>query len=101
MAPPFTVVLTDTAAEQLGKLNRAATADRYKKAVKALRHLRDSGPQYPGLHTHKIQSLKGLDGRPVYQSYVENRTPQAYRVLWQYGDESDLIQILAIVPHPD
>jgi len=39
----------------------------------------------------------------VWDSYVENKTPGAWRIFWHYGpDEADqkVITILAITPHP-
>jgi hypothetical protein len=36
----------------------------------------------------------------VFESYVQNRTPGAYRVFWCYGPEQGQITIVAITPHP-
>jgi hypothetical protein len=72
-----------------------------KKVVKALKLLRDAGPSYPGLHSHKYQSLHGPGGEDVFESYVENHTPGAWRVWWIYGPGSDEITIVSVGPHPD
>lgn len=57
-------------------------------------------PKQPGLHTHKYQSFQTQNGEDVFQSYVENHTPPAYRVFWYYGPESGIITIIAVTPHP-
>lgn len=72
-----------------------------QKVRKALRLLSDPGPTYPGLHSHKYQSVKGPGGEDVWESYVENHTPGAWRVWWTYGPAEDGITILTVGPHPD
>ena len=56
--------------------------------------------RHPGLNTHKFNSLKGPKGEEVFEAYVENQTPGAYRVFWCYGPGQEEITILAITPHP-
>lgn len=73
---------------------------RLKKIRKAQRILADSGPQHPGLSTHQIRDRMGPHGEPVYQSYVENRTPSAWRIWWMYGPSADEISLLDVGPHP-
>jgi hypothetical protein len=68
-----------------------------KKVEKALCLLQDD-PRHPGLHTHRYANF---DGDDVWQSYVENRTPGAWRVWWHYGPESDEISVIQLGPHPD
>ena len=68
---------------------------------KALRRLRDVGPSYPGLNSHEYLSLKGPGGEDVWESYVENRTPGAWRIWWIYGPDGDEIVTVSIGPHPD
>jgi len=36
----------------------------------------------------------------VFEAYVQNRTPGAYRVFWCYGPEPIQITVIAITPHP-
>jgi hypothetical protein len=36
----------------------------------------------------------------VLESYLQNRTPGAYRVIWCYGPQQVQITIVAITPHP-
>jgi mRNA-degrading endonuclease RelE of RelBE toxin-antitoxin system len=72
---------------------------KYKKVLKTL-GLMQTNMRHPGLKTHKYNSLYGLEGEDVFEAYVENRTPGAFRVFWYYGPDKNVITILAITPHP-
>jgi hypothetical protein len=75
---------------------------RLKKVRKALRNLQDN-PRHPGLHSHPYESFPVDRDVKVWDSYVENNTPSAWRIFWRYGpDEPDskVITVLAITPHP-
>ncbi|MEH2220452.1 MAG: hypothetical protein V7K72_25715, partial [Nostoc sp.] len=52
------------------------------------------------LNTHKYESLSGPNGEEIFEAYVENKTPAAFRVFWYYGFEQGVITILTITPHP-
>jgi hypothetical protein len=52
------------------------------------------------LHTHKYNALEGPNGEEVFEAYVENNTPGAYRIFWHYGPGRGIISIIAITPHP-
>lgn len=76
-----------------------------KKVRKALGQLQID-PMYPGLHSHRYQHFPGLEKDKVWDSYVENRTPEAWRIYWMYGPnevrddiEVPVITILVIGPH--
>jgi hypothetical protein len=56
--------------------------------------------RHPGLKTHKYDSLTGSNNAEVFEAYVENQTPGAYRIFWCYGSNAEEITILAITPHP-
>ena len=56
--------------------------------------------RHPGLRTHEFTSLKGPNQEKVFEPYVENNTPSAYRVFWFYGPGTGAITVLAITPHP-
>lgn len=58
-------------------------------------------PRHPRLESHEYQSFTGPAGEKVWESYVENRTPRAWRVWWYYGPGRGRITIVAIGPHPD
>ena len=56
--------------------------------------------RHPSLQTHKYSDLEGPDKEEVFESYVQNRTPGAFRVFWYYGPEQIVITVLAITPDP-
>jgi hypothetical protein len=72
---------------------------KYKKVLKTLALLQIN-PRHPGLKTHKYQSLNGPNGEEIFEAYVENKTPAAFRVFWFYGPGKAIITIQAITPHP-
>lgn len=98
-APPFEVVLSDKvdawakAAATSPKLHM-----KFKKFKKAVKLLREVGPSHPGLRTHKMSVWCGPNGEPVWNSYVENATPSAWRMYWIY-DGPDRIHVLSVGPH--
>ncbi len=63
--------------------------------------------RHPSLKTHKFRSLLGPGGEEVFEAYVQNQTPGAYRVFFYYGpDRVDdgrriaVLTVVAITPHP-
>jgi hypothetical protein len=98
---PFALRFSPEAKATLEALasDRSAHA-KFRKVNKALAFL-EADPRYPGLQSHGFESLTGAHGEQVWESYVENRTPGAWRIWWWYGPERDTITILAIGPHPD
>ena len=72
---------------------------KYKKILKTLA-LMETNLRHPGLKTHEYASLQGFNGEKVFEAYVENKTPGAFRVFWHYGPEQGILTILAITPHP-
>lgn len=73
----------------------------FKQVEKCVRLLLDN-PKHPGLHTHEYDSINHpyeADGK-VFEAYVQNQTPGAYRLFWCYGPNKGEITILAITPHP-
>jgi len=54
---------------------------KYKKLLKTL-GLMSSNLRHPSLQTHKYDTLSGPNGEEVFEAYVENRTPGAFRVFW-------------------
>jgi hypothetical protein len=79
-----------------------ASQRRLKKIRSALGHL-ERDPRHPGLHSHQYESFPVDKDVKVWDSYVENNTPGAWRIFWRYGpNEPDqpVITVLAIGPHP-
>ncbi len=86
---------------ELGGTNEFAKLEKIRRALARL----EQNPRHPGLHSHQYESLPVDRDVKVWDSYVENRTPSAWRIFWCYGpNESDLelpvITVLAIGPHP-
>jgi hypothetical protein len=98
-APPFTLLFTDEATEILKDLEQPQYRDKLNKARKGLRLLRDVGPSHPGLNSHRYQSMTGPNGEPLWESYLENQTPSAWRLFWFHAG-ADTLRILSLGPHP-
>ncbi|WP_211472732.1 hypothetical protein [Actinocrinis puniceicyclus] len=69
--------------------------------------LLEQNPRYPGLHSHQYENFPGAPKEKVWDSYVENKAPNAWRIFWTYGPnetvdgkETAVITVLAITPHP-
>jgi hypothetical protein len=79
-----------------------------RQVRKTLRYL-ETNLRAKSLQTHEYQSLTRRYGVKVFEAYVQQKTPAAYRVFWCYGpDETGkdgkripIITIIAITPHPD
>lgn len=95
---PFRLTFSPEAAAVLRGL-AAENHPRLKKVRKTL-GLLETNPRHPGLGTHGFSSLSGPAGETVFEAYVENRTPAAWRVFGYYGPEPGMIRILNITPHP-
>jgi hypothetical protein len=75
---------------------------KHKKIVRALGRL-ERDPRHRGLHSHQYESFPVDRDVKVWDSYVENNTPSAWRIFWHYGPDQDgqpAITVLAIGPHP-
>jgi len=72
---------------------------KYKKVVRIL-GLIQTNLRHPSLKTHEYKSLSTPQGHKVFEAYVENHTPGAWRVFWYYGPGQSVITIFCIVPHP-
>jgi hypothetical protein len=96
----FKIQFSDEADEQMNELENSPHLIKRLKAVNKTLALLETNPRYPGLHTHKNCSIKTDLKEEIFQSYVENKTPGAYRIFWYYGSGEKEITILAITPHP-
>lgn len=95
--PRFKIQFALSAAEDLKKA-LAKYPDKRKKVKKAIGFLEDPGPSYPGLNTHTMKGKMANNGETIYISYVENHTPQAWRIYWCYWGPDD-IRVLYVGPH--
>lgn len=104
----YALRFTDDARKTLERLQSGgrSTEAKLKKVRKALGFLQQD-PLYPGLNSHQYESFPGHGTDKVWDSYVENRTPAAWRIYWWYGpDEKNangeplpVITVLLIGPH--
>ena len=95
------IMITAAAQKELSAVATGRRADpiRAKKLRKAINTLANN-PNHPGLHSHRYTSLDNAFDAPIWQSYVENHSPAAWRVWWFYGPGPEQITIVAIGPHP-
>ena len=115
---PFTLVWLEGAADTFHELESAAQKSLdnrqksrkskastqeglFKQIVKCVVLLQEN-PRHPGLKTHEYHSIENPydTETKVFEAYVQNRTPGAYRIFWCYGPKKNEITIIAITPHP-
>lgn len=94
----FELLYTVKANEALNKL-QVEDEKKFAKVQKTL-GLMETNLKNPGLQTHKYDAISGADGEEVWEAYVENNTPSAYRVFWHYGPGRAIITIVDVTPHP-
>jgi hypothetical protein len=94
----FKLKLTSVAQKSLNSLKKD-DPKKHKKVLKTL-GLMEVNLRHPSLNTHKYESMRGSNGEEIFEAYVENQTPAAFRVFWYYGPNRDELTILAITPHP-
>ena len=95
---PFGIRRTEAAVAQMAALEKSDPV-RHKKVLKTL-GLLGQNPRHQSLQTHPYHSLAGPNGQKVFEAYVENRTPAAFRVFWYYGPAQDEITVIAVTAHP-
>jgi hypothetical protein len=101
------LVFTAEAEATLERLRKnSAQAGLYKQVLKTL-GLLESNLRHPSLNTHEFLSIKGKNNEKVYEAYVQNNTPGAYRIFFHYGPDRisktariPILTILSILPHP-
>ncbi len=94
----FELLYTDKANDALDQLE-AEDEKKFAKVRKTL-GLMQTNMKNPGLQTHEYNVIEGANGERVWEAYVENNTPSAYRVFWHYGPGRGVITIVDITPHP-
>jgi len=95
------------AAAILQELERHPRQQGLLMQVRKILSFLETNPRHPSLQTHKFRSLRGPNGEEVFEAYVQQHTPGAYRVFFYYGPdrmEGDrriaVVTMLAITPHP-
>ena len=84
------------------KKAKATKAEGLFKQVAKCVQLLAANPKHPGLHTHEYDSMQNPydASKKVFEAYVQNNTPGAYRVFWCYGPLQAELTVIAITPHP-
>lgn len=98
---------TPEASGNLKELEASPSKAALIKQVQKTLGLLETNIRHPSLKTHRYHSLEGPGGEEVFEAYVQNRTPGAYRIFFYYGaDRSEgkkriaVLTIIAITPHP-
>jgi hypothetical protein len=94
----FRLTLAPAVEETLAELTRQDQR-KLQKVVRTLEKL-EADPRHPGLASHRFDMIKGALGEPIWESYVENNTPSAWRAWWYYGPDDGEITVVMIGPHP-
>lgn len=97
MARAFKLIISNEAQKQLKALE--SDQRKLKKVRKCLAWI-ETNPKHPSLNSHKYSARKSAHGADLIESYVENKTPAAWRVFWSYGPEPGQITIITITEHP-
>jgi len=100
---------TFTADEQLTALEHNPALEGTLKQVRKTLGYLETNLGAKSLQTHEFESLTRRYGEKIFEAYVQQNTPGAYRIFWHYGpDEVDstgsriaVITVIAIIPHPD
>lgn len=96
----FELEWTEEASRTYGLLKSDAPQKARYKAIKKTIGFLAMNPRHNSLQTHEYMSLRGPNREKVFEAYVQQKTPAAYRVFWYYGPSKGIITILAITPHP-
>lgn len=100
---------TPTADEQLDRIENDPSLKGVLKQVRKTLGYLETNLRAKSLQTHEFESLTRRYGKKVFEAYVQQETPGAYRIFWHYGlDAIDnngeriaIITIVAITPHPE
>lgn len=98
---------TPEARRNLSELEKSKAKAGTLKQVRKTLGLLETNLRHPSLNTHPFRSLHGPAGEDVFEAYVQNQTPGAYRIFFMYGPDRTerkkriaVLTIIAITPHP-
>jgi hypothetical protein len=94
----YGLIFTPQADADLREIETNPAKRNILKAVRKTLGLLETNLRHPSLQTHEFTSLKGPSGEKVFEAYVQQKTPGAYRVFWYYGPERNQITIVSITP---
>ena len=95
------LIFTEQADYQLSLLENDASKKNILKAVLKTLALMENNLRHPSLNTHEFTSLCGPNKEKIFEAYVQQKAPGAYRIFWYYGPAQKQITLVAIVPHPN
>lgn len=102
-----TLRFTAEADRQLAELERRVDKKGLLGQVRKTLGFLEVNLRHPSLSTYEFQSLQGIGGERVWEAYIQNQTPGAYRIFFHYGPDEGVgkkrvatLTILAITPHP-
>jgi len=96
----FELVFTPQADSDMLEIESDPGKRKVLRAVRKTLGFMETNLRHPSLNTHEYTSLKGPNGEKVFEAYVQQKTPSAYRVFWYYGPDKGQLTIVAITPHP-
>ena len=87
--------------QKAGKRKSTKAEGLFKQVNKAI-WLLSQDPRHPSLATHEFHSLEHPydRSRKVFEAYIQQHTPGAYRLFWCYGPSKGNITLIAITSHP-
>jgi hypothetical protein len=98
---------TPEAQRNLKELEASRTRQGLFRQVRKTLGLLETNLRHPSLNTHLYRSLHGPNGEEVFEAYVQNRTPGAFRIFFYYGPDRisgqkriPVLTIVAITAHP-
>ena len=96
----FELIFTPQADEDLQEIDNDPSKRDVLKAVRKTLGFMETNLRHPSLNTYEFISLRGPNGEKVFEAYVQQKTPAAYRIFWYDGPGRKRITIVAITPHP-
>ncbi len=81
----FELILAPQADSDLQEIEDDPSKKNVLNAVRKTLGFMETNLRHPSLNTHEFTSLKGPNGEKVFEAYVQQKTPSAYRVFWYYG----------------
>ena len=98
----FALVFTRKAQEELDHLEHLPRYAGLVKQIKKTLGFLQTNPRHPSLQTHVFHSLEHPydPDEKVFEAYVQQQTPAAYRLFWCYGPAKGQLTVIAITPHP-
>ena len=98
----FALVFARRAQEELDHLEDSPRQAGLVKPIKKTLGCLQTNPRHPSLQTHVFHSLEHPydPDEKVFEAYVQQHAPAAYRLFWCYGPAKGQLTVIAITPHP-